>query len=110
MQAGGDGFLHIADVRAADMNVAVRSDAHADARGAGEDAEIEGAIGDVAGDGVREIGIVNGIRGVGAEILDFVASPTEVGDDGVFHFKSAMIGADSDAEWGLAHNAGTCGD
>ena len=34
---------------------------------------------------------------------DFVAGLAELRDDGVLHFNSAMIGADSDAEIGFAH-------
>ena len=67
------------------------------------------SIGDVAGDGVAEVRVIYRFRAVGAEILDLVASLFEVCDDGVFHFESAVIGADGDAEWGLAHRCGDVG-
>ena len=98
-----DGFLHRAHAGRADVAVAVGGDAHADARGAGEDAEIIGAIGDVAGDEVRVVGVIDRAVGVGAEVMDVMADGLEVGDDGVFEIEGAVIGSDGDAEGGMAH-------
>lgn len=99
----GDGFLDIADVGGADVVEAIRGDAHANAGGAGENAEVKCVVGNVVPHDLRVVGIIHGICGMRAEILDFISAFAEVGDDGVFHFKSAMIGANGDAEWGIAH-------
>ena len=101
--AGGGGFLDVADIGGADVGVAVRGDAHAHSGSAGEDAEVKSGVRNVASHGVSEIRIIHGIRRVGAEILDLMSGLPEMGHDGVFHFIRAMIGADGDADWGIAH-------
>ncbi len=92
MLAGDEGFLHRADVGGTDMAVAVGGDAHADARGAGQNAEIIGAIRDVAGDEVCEVGIIDGFAGVGSEVMDFVTAGFQMRGDGVFEIDGTVIG------------------
>ena len=54
------------------MAVAVGSDAHAHARGAGEDAELKGLVGDVPSDHIGVLGIIDRAIAVGAKIMDLV--------------------------------------
>ena len=103
MLAGGDGFLNFANVRSADVVEAVSCDAHAHTRGAGKDAEVKCPIGNVTPHDVCVVRIIHGFRAVGAEVFDLMPGFPEMGDDGVLHFKCAMIGADGDADWGIAH-------
>ena len=57
--AGDDGLFHRSDAGRADVAVAVRGDAHAHAGGAGEDAEIVGAVRHIAGDEVGVVGVID---------------------------------------------------
>ena len=57
--AGDQRLVDRADIGRAHMAVTVGGDAHADARGAAEDAEIEGFVGDIAGDNVGVVGIID---------------------------------------------------
>ena len=106
VHAGRHGFLDGADIRRAHMAVAVRGDAHAHAGGAGEDAEIIGAVRDIAGDGVGIIRIIHGLAGEWTEVVNIVAAAFQMREDGVFHFKGAVIGSEGNAEGGMAHGRG----
>ena len=49
----------------------------------------------IAADELRVVGVIDGVRGVGAEVGDLVADGfREVVDDGVFEFEGAVIGSD----------------
>jgi serine-type D-Ala-D-Ala carboxypeptidase/endopeptidase (penicillin-binding protein 4) len=103
----GDGrFFHAADIRGADVAVAVRGDAHADAGGAGEDAEIEGTVRHVAGDEVGVGRIIDRFVALGAEVGDLMADLLKVGNDCVFQIDGAVVGTDGNAEGRMAHGDG----
>lgn len=96
-------FFHGANVRGADVAVAVCRDGHADSGGAGQDAEIVSAIGHIAGDEVRVVGVIHGLTRMRSEIMDFVTHFLKVGNYGVFEIDGAVIGSEGNAECGMAH-------
>ena len=101
--AGDQCLVDRADIGRAHMAVTVGGDAHADARSAAEDAEIEGLVGDIAGDHIGVVGIIDRTIVMGAEIVDLVTDRFEVGNNGVFEVEGAVIGSNGNAKSGVAH-------
>ena len=90
--AGHAGHEGVEDLGGADVGELVGGDGHAGAGGADEDAAVEGAVGDAAGDLGGEVGVVDGFGAVGAEVRDFDA--VTLGKpvlDLPFQFKTAVV-------------------
>ncbi len=100
VEAGQVGHVFIEREAGADSFDFVDGHVHAVAGPADSDAALGFTIGDQMGGFETEIGIVDGVFGVGAEVDDFVAPFGEDGFDFVFEFEACVVGGDGDFHLG----------
>ena len=96
--AGDDGIRGIGDQRRANLRVSIGHDAHPDAAGTHEDAEIGLPGDDVLDHGFREIVVVDRVLRIRAEVRDGIAPAGEVLADRLLQFEPGVIAADRDTE------------
>ncbi len=103
--AGDRRCLGICDEGGLDADVTICSDAHADTRGANQDAAVRMAGEDAFRDELSVVWVIDGVFAGGAEIGDGMACGLQVADERVFKFDAAVVGSDGDgvARGGVAH-------
>ena len=80
--------------RRANVRNFVRRHRAADSRAVDDDADIDRSLGNRAGDGVREIRIIDGVLRVRPEIVNAKSRPAEKFFELFFEFKTAVVAAD----------------
>ena len=101
--AGQTCYLHVPAEGGAYALVLVEGDGHALAGAAHGDAGIDLSGLDGAGEGMGEVGIVDGSGGVGAEILVFDAGGGEIAFDDALEFKSGVVAAQTHRNSGFKY-------
>ena len=86
------GGLNVSYKTRLNAGVAVRRDAHADARGAEEHPRIRAAIEHARGHQIGEVRVIHGRMTMRAQVIHGIAFVTQVGDDAVFQINGTVIG------------------